>query len=89
MHSFLLVEKTPGGLSVKAMDDGWLKKQLEDHPDSIAHTRADGDTILLTATTDELQDFVLKHIDTDGAYGKPTELKRVESPPSAPPAAKP
>lgn len=89
VHSFFLVEKTAGGMSIRTMEADWLKKLLTDHPDAIPHARADGDSIILTASTEQIQDFVLKHIDTDGAYGKPGELKRVDAPATAPAAEKP
>jgi hypothetical protein len=49
------------------MDYDWLKKELEAKPDEIAFEKADGDRILLTAPSDKVQAFVLKHADTPGA----------------------
>ena len=82
-HSFLLLDKTPTGLSITSMDADWAKKFIQANPNALAHLELD-DRVVLTAPTDQLQDFIFKHIDTDGAYGKPTEFKRVDSPATKP-----
>ena len=45
-------------------------------PDAIAHVASDEAGILLTAPTEELQTFVVKHTATEGAFEKPSNLKR-------------
>jgi hypothetical protein len=75
VHSFLLVELNAQTLKIRAMKYEWLKKQLEDHPDSIAFEKPD-DRIVLTAPPEKVQAFVLKHVETPDAYGDWTEFKR-------------
>lgn len=83
VHSFLLFELSGQTLKVRGMKDDWLKKQLEEHPDSIAYEKAD-DRILLTAPSAKVQAFVLKHVDTADAYGDWTEFKRTPRPATQP-----
>ena len=57
------------------MDHNWLKRYLKDNPGAIEHSDMDG-TILLTAPTEELQAFLLKQSQTDGAFTKPLRMTR-------------
>ena len=41
-----------------------VKKMIEDDPDVIKHEVVDEDRIVLTASTEELQDFVIEHVET-------------------------
>jgi hypothetical protein len=85
VHSFLLIKVSAQGLQIRAMDYDWLKKELEARPASIAHERVDGDRILFTAPPEKVQAFVIKHTDTQGAYGDWTEFKRSTPKPTTQP----
>jgi hypothetical protein len=56
-------------------DPDWLKKLVADNPKAIQHEKID-DEIILTASTKDLQTFWLKHLDTNGAFGEPSNMKR-------------
>ena len=77
IHSFLRVEGTDP-LRLAAMRPSWLENYLEDHPDALPHEDPENAPALLTASTGELQEFVLEHLDTTEAWGKAVEFRRVE-----------
>jgi hypothetical protein len=85
VHTFLLIEVTKDTLKIRAMDYEWLKKELETRPDSVAHEILNGERILLTAPPEKVQAFVLKHVDTPGAYGNWAEYKRATPKPTTQP----
>jgi hypothetical protein len=60
-HSFILVSLEGHVLRLGFFDLDWLKKNIEQNKVAIKHERRD-DTIVLTASTQELQEFVLKHV---------------------------
>ncbi|UCE41717.1 MAG: hypothetical protein JSV17_01615 [Candidatus Aminicenantes bacterium] len=61
-HSFMRISLEGHVLRLAFFDLDWLKKNIEANAVFIKHERRD-DTIVLTASTEELQEFVLKHID--------------------------
>lgn len=61
-HSFMRVSLEGHVLRLAFFDLDWLKKNIEQNKVTIKHERRD-DTIVLTASTEELQAFVLKHIE--------------------------
>ena len=69
----------------------WLQGQLTNNPaalrhEVVTHRKDDGqvDTrIVLTASTQELQQFLLKHLKTDEAWETPTHYQRVKATPAA------
>jgi hypothetical protein len=60
-HSFIRISLEGHVLRLAFFDLDWLKKNIEENKVSIKHERRD-DTIVLTASTEELQEFVLKHV---------------------------
>lgn len=74
LHSFMVVNYNAGTIRFRQMEPDWLKKQLEAQPALLKHEKVD-DQIILTAPTDQLQQFILKHIDTQGAFGEPAEFR--------------
>jgi hypothetical protein len=65
----LIKEMSPTRIVIKMMDDDWLGKYVKAHPDELATTKVDKDSLLITATTDDLQAFLIRHEKDDGAYG--------------------
>jgi len=53
-------------------DPGWVDKLLASNPRALAHRRS-GDTLALTATTPELQAFVLAHLGDGELFGKESD----------------
>ena len=90
VHTFLRVEIGEKTLSLAPMNPKWLEEHLQDTPDALPHTKVtplghplNGDNgnmdeqLLLTASTSELQRFVRKHINTEGAFGDAVELRKL------------
>lgn len=79
-HLFLKVEQAGPTLKIATMNPEWMKKHLKQHPDAIAHRAVFDDNIVLTASTSELQKFVLEHVGDEEFFGGPMELKRKANP---------
>jgi hypothetical protein len=75
VHTFLRVYQITPALQMSCMDPKWLKEYLEEQPDALRHEKQ-GDRLLVTASTEQLQAFLIKHGSTDKAFGEPSDLKR-------------
>lgn len=74
-HTLLHVRGLGPRLVLAAMNPRWLEEHLRASARPLEHERR-GESIVLTAQTAALQAFVLKHLDTQEAFGKPLELDR-------------
>jgi hypothetical protein len=72
-HLLVRVSKLEPKLELAFFDFDWLAKYLENNPGALAH-RKHGKSLLLTAETRDLQDFVLKHVNE--CFAKPDALVR-------------
>lgn len=80
-HTFAKVTQIEPALQMAFLNPDWLKELLEKNAKAIRHEKV-GDRIVLTASTDELQKFVLNHGNTKNAFGdEPSNLKRIKSKP--------
>jgi len=61
-HSFARVKISSDSFSLALFNAGWLEESIKHGRVKIDHTDRDN-TVVLTAKTAELQDFILKHID--------------------------
>ncbi|MEW5925335.1 MAG: hypothetical protein AB1746_15240 [Candidatus Zixiibacteriota bacterium] len=77
VHSFYLVHQIEPNLVVSTLEYDWLKKYLTENPNALPWVIA-GDRIVLTASTAELQAFVLKNLNKEGAFCEPAEFYRIE-----------
>jgi hypothetical protein len=75
VHSFMLVSQIEPALQLSSFEMDWLKKFIEKNPKAIRHEKIK-DNILLTASTLELQKFLLAHVKTEGAFGSASNLTR-------------
>jgi len=76
LHTFFCVEKLDAdNLELASMDYGWFKQHLKANPDAIAHEKVD-ETVILTASSQEIQAFLLKHRQTAGAFTKLPKMTR-------------
>jgi len=78
VHMFMKVESIEPRLKLVIMNPGWLEDHLEEHPDALKHEDPEEGPGLVTASTKELQKFVLKHLDNEEAWGDPLEFLRVK-----------
>ncbi|HKS38638.1 MAG TPA: hypothetical protein VJW76_15705, partial [Verrucomicrobiae bacterium] len=80
-HTFAKVTQIEPTLQMAFLNPDWLKELVEQNPKAIRHEK-NGDRIVLTASTKELQEFVLAHARTKNAFGdEPANLKRIKSKP--------
>jgi hypothetical protein len=85
-HTFMKVLGIDPKLQLAVMDADWLKKYLKENPKAVAHeVLEDGDRVVLTASTPELQKFVLQHADDEQLWKNvaPMERKPAEEAPPA------
>jgi hypothetical protein len=74
-HLLAHVSQLEPNLSIAFFDFDWLQKQLTNNPSLLDHRR-EGDSFVLTASTRDLQRFVLKHLGSGELFSKPGELVR-------------
>ena len=77
VHTFLKIEQPGTSLKIRAMNPEKLQEMLKDKPDLIKHEVVE-DRIVLTASTKQLQKFMLEHANDEGLFGDPTEMERIE-----------
>jgi hypothetical protein len=79
-HLLVRVSQLEPELKLAFCDFEWLQKHLEANPKALAHQVQQKDPILLTATTRDLQRFVLKHLGEGELFDKPGTLVRKLNP---------
>lgn len=62
IHTVYMVKLTKSSLDLVSIDLNWVKQHLAEHPDALAHSTFNSRT-LITASTKELQQFLIKHKD--------------------------
>jgi|SRR6185295_1561313 len=78
-HMFAKVTQVEPALRMAMLNPDWLKKLLEKNPKAIDHQGIGDERIVLTASTAELQKFIVAN--TGEAFGDPATLKRVQTKP--------
>jgi hypothetical protein len=82
-HFLLRVFEFTPTVRLAPLDYDWLKELLEKEPKALRHQLIQGSDkpddlrLVLTADTQELQQFVLKHLDTEPAWKGTFDLKRI------------
>lgn len=74
-HSLAKVTITKERLEFRMLSYGWITNHLENGKDKLSHIKAD-DLVTLTATTDEIQAFILKHQNEPGFFDDPIVVNR-------------
>lgn len=83
VHSFSRVSIKNDELHIEFFKDEWIKEQIMDNRVRIKHERVKGGPIddevriLITASTPELQQFVMKYKSDEKAFENAIELKRI------------
>jgi len=72
-HTFIKIDSIEPTLKIRLTDDDELKKLLKEVPDAVKHELVDG-TLILTASTKELQVFVAKYAEDDRLFSKEKEI---------------
>jgi hypothetical protein len=84
-HLLFRVRQIKPTVKMSPMDYEWLVKLLDENPKALRHhligdeKDKDKQRLVLTADTSELQNFVIKHLDTAAAWKDTTELVRESS----------
>lgn len=73
VHTFIKVDSIEPQLMMRTANDSDIKELLKENPDAIKHTLIE-DRILLTASTKELQAFVLKYADDRDVFDDDNEV---------------
>jgi hypothetical protein len=83
LHYLLKVNRLGPSLEVSLLDYDWLTKLIEKNPRAVRHIivpkklgESDGGNLVLTADTAELQKFIVKHMNSEEAFGKSQVLER-------------
>ena len=76
VHIFLRVELNGDEFELAALDDRWLKSQLEQKRLEIAHQLVDGQ-VILTAPPAELREFLQRNAWDDAAFPPDTRYRRM------------
>ena len=75
VHMWFLLSRTGSTLQLRDFSDDWLGRILKREPAALKHEFVDKD-LVLTASTPELQRFVLLHANTKGAFDEPADYVR-------------
>jgi hypothetical protein len=76
-HMFLKVSQVTPTLKMAFLDADWLKKLLTKSPAALRHERRESDDdSVVTASTAELQAFMIRYGNTADAWGSSNEFKR-------------
>jgi len=86
-HQLSKVEVLGDTWKFRGLNYSWVHDYLRKHPDALAHRfdqegNKDKPPVTLTATTAQLQAFVVKHQAEPGFFGEPSVLERVKPIPS-------
>jgi len=74
-HMFFFVSQLEPSLRISSLDLEWTAEFLRKNPSALNHEFVRED-LWLTAPTKSLQAFVLKHLNTKGAFADPNEYVR-------------
>jgi hypothetical protein len=75
VHMWFLISQTGEKLQMRDFSDDWLGKLLKREPTALKHEFVDND-LVLTASTSELQSFVMLHVNTKGAFEEQVDYVR-------------
>jgi hypothetical protein len=76
MHTFFRVGLTDHALTLSFLQPEWLKQNRAEIMKKLPHVQRDERSLLLTATTAQLREFVGQHLDTADAFTKPYTLNK-------------
>jgi hypothetical protein len=75
VHTFMKVDQIDPNLQLRMMDPDSVSEMLEEDPNLLKHEVRD-DGIVLTASTKQLQEFVIEYANEEGVFGDPEEFTR-------------
>ncbi|MDX1672947.1 MAG: hypothetical protein R3211_11455, partial [Balneolaceae bacterium] len=78
VHTFSKVSFEEDRVNIEMFNSNWIIEMIENEKVRIKHEKA-ADMVLLTASTSELQKFILKYVEEPKAYSEPIVLTRDRS----------
>jgi hypothetical protein len=80
VHTFMKIEQIEPTLQMRLMSPDKMKEMLEANPNLIKHEILEerDSQVLLTASTKELQRFIIEHAKDEGLFDEPSDMKRLE-----------
>lgn len=81
VHTFIKVEQIGPTLQMRVMSPDKMKEMLKQDPNLVKHEVLEepDSRILLTASTKDLQRFMVEYANTEGLFEEPTDLRRLEA----------
>lgn len=76
VHTFSKIDLEEDSISINLFRDSWIEDQIRDNRVRIKHEKLD-EGILITASTEELQQFIKKYGSETDAYRDPITLTRI------------
>lgn len=76
VHTFFRVGLTEDELSLSFLQPQWLEKNRAEFIEKLPHVQRNNNSLLLTATTAQLREFVGQHLRTPGAFTDPFVLRK-------------
>ena len=70
LHSFAVVHQIEPRLKMSFLQQSWIEECLQRHPGDLPALKR-GDRLILTASTAQLQRFVIRHLRSEGAFSMP------------------
>jgi hypothetical protein len=83
LHGLMHVKQIKPTLQLQPPNPNWFGEFIQKNPDAIAHEMID-DRPILTASTEALQKFWRKHLETEDAFGDPCDMQKKEKGEEAP-----
>jgi hypothetical protein len=78
VHTFIKIDSIEPQLKMRLTDDDKMAELLKEDPNAVEHTLVE-DKLILTASTKELQAFVLEHADDNRVFTNEVVLNRRET----------
>lgn len=78
VHTFMKIEQIEPILKMRMMDPEEMQGMLKNDPNLVKHEIVE-DRIVLTASTEQLQQFMKEHANDEGLFGEPSDLERLKS----------
>ncbi|HKQ40447.1 MAG TPA: hypothetical protein VJ063_20420 [Verrucomicrobiae bacterium] len=75
-HLVLKLHEIGPKLKLSVIDAGWVNEWLEKNPRSLDHHKLGDNRYVITASTKDLQKFIVQHAEEEGLFGGVNELTR-------------
>ena len=75
LHTFLVILQSEPTVRITTLEPDWLQRFLANNLATLQHQQV-AERLILTGSTVELQNFILTHLKTPGAFSEPDELIR-------------